>query len=483
MKNKIYLLAATVLFSVLGCSDDLELYPTTQFTADTFYQNEQQISQAVDEVYRQLGIHYDSQGLPALYGELRSDNAFIRQAASGNDFLQQIDEFNLTAQNGLIQNTWEQSYAAINICNDVLYRIENSTADIDDSTANLMKAQVLTVRSLIYFNMVRAWGAVPYVDRRITPQEAYEFTRTEPNIIYENLIGDLNFAKENLPETYSGVDEGRITKYGAAAILAKIHLRNQNLSQAQTELEFIMNSGYFSLDANSDGEVNLEDYHFLFEPDTKNSKSSILEVQYLSGENAFNSSHQIDYAPWSFGYYLPGQTRTFRGSGINTPTEDLAEEFENDDPRSSTTIRPGFTILSTGEFLAYPSTMKFYDPNFERAGQNFEIIRYADILLMYAEITNDPEYLNMVRERVGVPAYGSAGYPSDQYPTLALAIEHERRVELAFEFHRFFDLVRTGRAIEVMSELGYSIDKNQLLFPIPLNEIDINPDLEQNPGY
>ncbi len=483
MKNKIYLLASTVFFSLLGCSDDLELFPTTQFTADTFYQNEQQISQAVDEVYRQLGIHYDSRGLPALYGELRSDNAYIRQTAAGNNFLQQIDEFHESAENGLIQSAWEQSYAAINICNNILYRIENSTAEIDASKAALMKDQVLTVRSLIYFNMVRAWGAVPFVDRKITPQEAYDFTRTEPNNIYENIINDLKFAKENLPEVYNGVDVGRITKFGASAILTKIYLRNQNLSEAQTELEFIINSGHFSLDANNDGEVNVNDYLFLFEPDTKNSKSSILEVQYLSGDNAFNSNHQIDYAPWSFDYYLPGQTRTFRGSGINTPTEDLAEEFENDDPRISTTLRPGFTILSTGEFLAYPSTMKFYDPNFERAGQNVEVIRYADILLMYAEVTNDPQYLNMVRERVGLPAYGSAGYPSDLYPTIQLAIEHERRVELAFEFHRFFDLVRTGRAIEVISELGFNINENQLLFPIPLNEIDINPELEQNPGY
>ncbi|WP_339647666.1 RagB/SusD family nutrient uptake outer membrane protein [uncultured Salegentibacter sp.] len=483
MKNKIFFLTTAAFSLLAGCSDDLNLYPTTEFTSNTFYQNEQQIALAVDDVYRQLGNHYDSRGLPALFGELRSDNAYILQTAAGNDFLQQISDFNVTANNGLIQVAWEQSYSAINICNNLLYQLENNVVEIEASEAAFMEAQVLTIRSLIYFNMVRAWGAVPFVDRRIGPEEAYDFQRTDSSTIYGNLINDLNFAKETLPEAYTGNDIGRVTKYSAAAILAKIYFKTGDMTAAQSELEFIINSGFYSLDANNDGEVNLNDYLFLFEPDTKNSKSSILEVQYLSGDNAFNSNHQIDYAPWSFDYYLPGQTRTFRGSGINTPTEDLAEEFENNDPRTSTTIRPGFTVISTGEFLAYPSTMKFYDPNFERAGQNFEIIRYADILLMYAEITNDAQYLNMVRERVGLAPFGTSDYPFEEYPTLQLAIEHERRVELAFEFHRFFDLVRTGRAIEVMSEYGYEINENQFLFPIPLNEIDINPDIEQNPGY
>lgn len=482
MKNKIYVIAVSAL-SIIGCSENLDLYPTTQFTADTFYTSEEQISQAVDEIYRQLGLHYDSQGLPALYGELRSDNAYIRQAGAGNDFKQQIDEFYITSNNGLIQNAWEDSYEAISICNNILHQLENTNVEIESSQLSLMKAQVLTIRSLIYFNLVRTFGAVPYVDQRITQEESYNFLRVDPDEIYQNLIQDLNFAKENLPPSYTGNDIGRVTRYGAAAILAKLYLTIGNKSAAQTELEFIIDSGHYSLDANSDGVVNVEDYLFLFLPDTKNSESSILEVQYLSGQNAFNSFHQIDYAPWSFDYHLPGQTTNFRGSGLNTPTEDLAEEFEIDDPRLPISISPGFTVLATGDFTAYPSTMKFYDPNFENAGQNVEIIRFADILLMYAEVTNDPEYLNMVRARVGLPPYGSASYPSDKYPTLPLAIYHERRVELSFEFKRFFDLVRHNRAIEVMSAKGYDINEDKLLFPIPLNETDINPDLTQNPGY
>ncbi|MEX2568217.1 MAG: RagB/SusD family nutrient uptake outer membrane protein, partial [Cyclobacteriaceae bacterium] len=126
---------------------------------------------------------------------------------------------------------------------------------------------------------------------------------------------------------------------------------------------------------------------------------------------------------------------------------------------------------------------KYFDPNWFNPGQNFEIIRYADILLMYAEVTGNADYLNMVRNRVGLPPYGSPEYPSDLYPTLELAIEHERRVELGMEMHRFFDLIRTGRATEVMQGKVSSFDNNKLHFPIPQYAIDVNPGLTQNPGY
>ncbi|MEG3656795.1 RagB/SusD family nutrient uptake outer membrane protein [Arenibacter palladensis] len=481
MKNKFLLIASIAI--LFGCSDNLDLYPTTQFTQGSFYQNEEQMEQAVNEIYHQLGSIYGPTGLPSLFGTLRSDNAHIITTAAGSNYLDQIDNFTITSNNGHVENAWENSYKAIDICNNILYQLESTTLDIDSSKLNMMKGQTLSIRALIYFNMVRVWGAVPYIDKKITPNESFDYLRVPPGEIYKNLIEDLNFAKDNLPEAYTGKDIGRVTKYGAAAILAKLYLTIQNLPAAQNELENIIDSGYYSLDANNDGVVDVDDYLFLFLPDTKNSKSSILEVQYLSGENAFNSSHQNAYAPWDFNFHLPGQTRTFRGVGLNTPTKDLEEEFEDNDPRKEVSIYPGYTNLKTGDFVEYPFTMKFYDPDFENAGQNIEIIRYADILLMYAEVTGNPDYLNMVRARVDLPLYGSSAYPSDKYSTLLSAIYHERRLELCFEFHRFFDLVRQERAIEVMASQGYNLTEDQLLFPIPLNEIDINPDLTQNEGY
>jgi hypothetical protein len=182
--------------------------------------------------------------------------------------------------------------------------------------------------------------------------------------------------------------------------------------------------------------------------------------------------------------FLPGVPgATFRGDGVNTPSPDLAAEFEDGDPRKEIAIQPGYTDPSSGDFVEYPFTFKFFDPNWSNPGANFTIIRYADILLMYAEVTGEADYLNMVRARVGLPPFGSEDYPSDLYPTLDLAIEHERRVELSHEMHRMFDLTRTGRAVEVLQGKGFDFTAEKLLFPIPQNAIDVNPGLTQNPGY
>ena len=482
MKKYIYITIIIVMSVLVGCNEKLDLYPLTNITEGTFYQNEIQIQQALNDVYRQFGNYYNVDQIPDLF-ELYSDNTRIILRTGADNYKEQITDFFIQADNAIINSAWEKGYGSIYICNNFLYQIENTTVKIEEAKLNSMKAQAMLVRSLIYFNMVRAWGAIPYIDKKITPTESYEYLRIEPNIIYQNIIADLTFCKQMLPGSYTGNDIGRVTKYGASAILAKIYLTIGDKNKAKAELEFIINSNLFSLDSNNDGQVNISDYLYIFAPTTKNCKSSILEAQYKAGENAMNANHQQGYTPFYWDFHLPGQTTTFRGDGSNTPTKDLENEFEPNDPRLNTSIVPGYTPIGANNFVEYPYTNKFYDPNWQYEGQNFEIIRYADILLMYSEVTDDPQYLNMVRSRVGMPSYGTIGYPSDKYSTLALAIEHERRIELCFESHRFFDLKRTNRAIEVMKAKGYNINENKLLFPIPIHAIDVNPGLSQNPGY
>jgi hypothetical protein len=331
--------------------------------------------------------------------------------------------------------------------------------------------------------MVRVWGAIPLPLKPLNPEEGYNYLRESPEVVYEQIINDLLYAKNNLPESYAGDNVGRVTKFGASAVLAKVYLTRGDTQNAESELREIINSNRYSLDANGDGTVNRDDYEYIFHPNTKNSNASLVEVQYLAGENAVNSNHQFLYTPFHWAFHLPGRNETFRGNGMNTPTQDLINEFEpNDTTRKRISVYPGYLNLDTDQFIEYPFTMKFYDPNWRYPGQNFEIIRYADILLMYSEVTNDPTYLNMVRARVALPGFGESGYPA-QYNTLALALEHERRMELCFEFHRFFDLVRTGRAVEVLSSKGLDINQNKTMFPIPLRAIDVNPNITQNSGY
>jgi starch-binding outer membrane protein, SusD/RagB family len=470
-----------VLFLISCSQDQLNLYPETRLTQGNFYKTESQLVQAVDDVYRQMNRVYDARGVVDLYSELYSDNAYIEFTGGSTTFEEDIMNYRIQTNNGRIQTAWEICYNALYVCNNVIEQLQ--TTEVKFSQPELKSrliAEATFVRSLIYFNMVRIWGGVPMPLKVVTAAESYEYVRESEATIYQQIIKDLIQSKGNLPAAYTGSDIGRITKYAATAVLAKVYLTQGDKANAAKELKEIIDSNQYSLDANRDGKVNRDDYIHLFQPATKNSKSSILELQFLAGQNAVNSNYQQMYTPYHWAFHLPGLKETFRGEGMNTPTQDLIKEFETaDSTRKNISVYPGYVNLETGQFITYPFTMKFYDPNWRYAGQNFEIIRYADILLMYAEVTGDPAYLNQVRARVGLPGYGEPGYPT-QYNTLAKALEHERRVELSFEFHRFFDLVRTGRAVEVLKAKGHAITDKKLRFPIPQNAIDVNPKLTQN---
>lgn len=469
------------LFIITGCSTDkLDLYPETQLTEGNFYTSEADFVQATNDIYRQLGRIYTGGGLPDLFGELFSDNVYVKFSSGANAFPEEINKHRILTNNGRIQEAWETAYNAIYVCNNIIKQLdETSVVFAEPTTKDQLKAQTLVVRALIYYNLVQAFGAVPFPLTVVTPDESYAYLRENTEVILTQLTSDLSFAKDKLPESYSGVDVGRLTSYAASAMLAKVYLLDGKQSDAVQELQRIVTSGKYSLDANNDGRIDQADYAFLFAANTKNSKESILEVQYLAGQNQVNSNHQAYYAPYYFSFHLPNSTETFRGEGMNTPADDLIDEYEDNDPRKNLSLQLGYTDLQSNQFVDYPYTIKFYDPNWRYPGQNVEIIRYADILLLLAEVTGDVAYLNQVRERVGLPRFGENGYPT-KYGSLALAIEHERRIELAFEFHRFFDLVRTGRAVEVFKSKGLYIAENQLVFPIPQHAIDVNPGLTQN---
>src|SRR5699024_9647995 len=144
----------------------------------------------------------------------------------------------------------------------------------------------------------------------LSVDESYQHLREDKDVVYKQIIEDLKKAEKNLPESYSGDNIGRITKYGAAAVLAKIHVRRGGLQKAKTELEAIIDSNIYSLDANNDGKIDKNDYLYLFQADTKNSKSSIFEAQYKSGNNEFNSNHQNYFTPWDKRFHVRGADQT-----------------------------------------------------------------------------------------------------------------------------------------------------------------------------
>src|SRR5690606_28449351 len=140
-----------------ACSDKLDLYPTAQQTEGTFYQNEQEIEQTVDEIYHQLGLIYNANGLPDLFGELYSDNTQIILRTGADNFGEQITDFFLQADNALIRVAWESCYKTIGICNNAIYQLDNTSFEIGEDKKSRLKAQVVFVRALVHFNMVRAW--------------------------------------------------------------------------------------------------------------------------------------------------------------------------------------------------------------------------------------------------------------------------------------------------------------------------------------
>lgn len=478
-----FIAMALLAFSAASCSEDqLNQFPETQLTEGSFYTTEGQIIQAVNDIYRQLIKVYKGGGIVDLYSELYSDNTYIEFTGGSTTFEEDIKNFRIQPNNGRILSAWNDCYNAIYICNNAIGQLEKTqVAFSNPALKERLKAEAVFIRSLIYFNMVRIWGEIPFPLQVVSPEESYSYIRESKDVIYQQLISDLKTTKTILPERYSGSDAGRITRYAATAVLAEIYLTLGESSNAAAQLKEIIDSNQYSLDADNNGEINSKDYLHNFQPLTKNSRESILELQFQAGQNAVNSNYQQLYTPYHWSFHLPGSTETFRGGGMNTPTNDLINEFESADTvRKNVTVYPGYVNLETGAFIEYPFTQKFYDPNWRYEGQNVELVRYADILLAYAEATNDPTYLNQVRARAGLPAFGTPGYP-DKYKSLSEAIEHERRVELSFEFHRFFDLVRTNRAVDVLQSKGYDITANKLLFPIPQNAIDVNPKLTQNP--
>jgi hypothetical protein len=244
-----------------------------------------------------------------------------------------------------------------------------------------------------------------------------------------------------------------------------------NKPAAAQVLTEIVNSNEYDL---------LPSYASLWVVTNKNSRESVFELQRLGG------SSSNPYSPYYSGFF-PNVSITFSGTGMNQVTDDLWNEYEAGDVRKNLSIDTGY-LNGSGSFVRQKFPKKWTDANAPVVGStklsnnNFMIFRYADVLLMLSEATGDMSHLNKVRARVNLPLFGSAAYPST-YATADLAIEHERRVELAMEFHRWFDLKRTGRAIPVLSAKGKPVTEKKLTLPIPEIVRQQNPDVTQNDGY
>jgi hypothetical protein len=497
---KYSILVFALLMSATGCKKFLDKevlgdYPDTQF-----YKTEVQAILAINAAYQPLNFTSSSQNRLWVFGDVASDDAEKGGDPGDQADIDLIDQFNITSINGNLVDEWGTLYEGISRCNIVLARVPSIAMSATEQARILAEARFL--RSWYYFTLVNIFGDVPVI---LEPKNAdqLQIPQSAASVIFETVIEpDLLIAMANLPASYTGGDIGRATSGAATALLAKAYLFQNKWDSAATAANIVISSGQYAL---------MTLYTQDFSADFKNNKESVFEVQHLSKQDPStgNSLNQ---------WFAP---RIDGGYGFDAPTQSFVDEFEKTpagiyDPRLDYTIGRdsmrwfnGETFSSSWSPTGY-LTRKHQQPFSEipislkgDADINYTDIRYADVLLWYAEALNELGRgsesilpINLVRKRaresylyddslthfqadtvthLGVIPTGLL--PDLVYTdqtTLRAQIQHERRVEFGFEFHRYFDIIRWGEtyATQAMSgspNFNYTTDKH---FPIPQSERD-----------
>lgn len=479
LKQYLLLLTAILLYS---CSKSfIDLTPISSASTDNFFKTADDIRIAVNGAYAAL----QSGGITTnkyVFGEISSDNTYPVASGSVTD-QDEFDRFYIRTTNPFVLGRWNDGYNAISRFNTVLEKIVPIV--MDDNLKRRYIAEAKFLRAFVYFELVRTYGDVPLVLKSLTGSldEGYDYGRTPAAEVYAQIEKDLTEAELDLPPSYTGSDIGRATKGAAKALLGKVYLTQQKFSPAAAVLKTVI-------------DMNIYDtlpYADVFDPAKKNNKESVFDIQFMAGAGEGNPWPNA-FAPQNSG----NAVINFGGGGNNRPTQDLIDAFEPGDIRRDFSLATSY-VNASGQVIQDVFVRK-YRSNPVISGDNannIPVIRYADVLLMYAECLNEVgyeangdamKYLNLIRNRAGLAGKTSADL-SDQ-ASFRLAIEQERRVEFAFEGHRWYDLVRTDRAIDVINSKAASINivapitQNNLVFPIPQSQVEINRDkIEQNPGY
>ncbi|AKP51709.1 RagB/SusD family nutrient uptake outer membrane protein [Cyclobacterium amurskyense] len=476
---KKYIIYILTLLAGTSCSDFLELQPEHQISDGSFYKNANDFETALIGSYSSLQNLYDANLV--YVGELTTDNAEIQWTTPSISEVE-LDEVNFTPSNGFLNSIWQISFNLVSQSNNILSRIDD--VDMGTQIRNQIKGEALFLRAFGYFNLVRTFGPVPIVDVAFrSPGEiaAYDMTRKPEEAVYQILEADLNQATSLL----TGVEElgkSRASSAAAMTLLGKVYLTQMDYSNAETALKGVVESNAFSLES---------DYKRLFTNGNDELSESIFEIKYMSGNLGVGNGFSSTFTPARFDMDIfPNQ---MQGSGRILPTPEMSEAYEDGDLRRPASIGDSVRVISGG-FEKELYGLKFVDFTTGVQGDggiNFTALRYADVLLMYAEALNQNGkqdeamvYLNMVRERAGLTEVSGL----DQ-AALTVALAQERRVELFLEGHRWFDLVRTGKLLTEMNayfernNLNFEVQAYKTIMPIPLREIDINPSLGQNTGY
>ena len=479
MKNLLYFISFFTLgIALTSCDSFLDKEPLSQI-----------IDESADTASLYTGADAET-GIAAVYsgmktsqselffldhyvnGDAQSDNSY---AGADNPDNFQIDDYKISSTNRNISRDWKYFYGLIGTCNGVIERTPKAVG-LDAGRRDEIIGEASFMRGFLYFGMVQLWGGVPIVTKPVPEitsdnfAEVYSIlypdSKTQEEV-YTQIINDLTTAVNQAPTAY-GPTKMRGTKAAAHAILAKVYATRQPVdwNKVSEHADAVIASG-FSL---------LPSYEQLWDGMHENSAESIFELDCIGGATGSN---------WGSSMFVGKDWKKF-----NTPTHDLVDLFdaEQDMVRKNSSILfqkiTSWTDVNW-DISNYPFCYKMRNTN---GTQNQILLRLADILLLKAEaltelgqldaVSGAQYYVNLVRSRAKL-----APTTATTADALRTAIAKERRLELAFEGHRWYDLKRTGKAIETMTALGYTLNENKLLFPIPQGERDKNINLKQNPGY
>lgn len=466
-----------VLLSLSGCGKFLELAPKSQGQIATSYET------ASDINYALMGGYDAIQQRPYvtaqwITGEVISDNTEAASNATSNDI--QFNAFTFASNNSHVSSMWQGAYTGIGRVNLILDRI--APIQMDATLKNQYKGEALFLRAYNYFNLVRAFGKVPLITRGVDNLEVVDATfgygLEEIPKLYTQIISDLTEAGKLLPVSYAGANAGRATQWAAKALLGKAYLQNRQFKEAEPILKEVIDKSGRSL---------LPNFADNFTSTRKNSQESLFEIQYLSGGIGEGSPFPDAWLPQGSGTFLVGAGSN-GGQGTNLPTKDLQTAFADPlDKRRDATIGTSYLNTSNNRVINILFGRK-YTSQVAAAldgNDNFIVLRYADVLLMYAEAVNENNQgptadaykaINDVRTRAGVAALKDLTYARFKDALLL-----ERRLELAFENQRWYDLIRFGRAEQVMSAhlstptKPYTLKSCYLYLPIPQGETELNP--------
>lgn len=478
---------------VASCSEFLGIRPEGTTPAEGIdYSNSENIFKPVSAAYASMrsgNVH----AFPYICAfEITSDNADKGSSPEDNPTALALDKFTYDASNSIINDLWVGYYDVVSAANNAisqmpLFRdaIQNAQTQV---TIDQCEGEARVIRAYAYFNLVRLFGSVPLVDTVMTADQLASLRQASRDDIYQFIFSDLDYAISAIPVAYPSSYAGRITSYTARAIKAKAMMYAGNWNEVAKLTDEIIISGRYGL---------LTDFREVFSIDGENSKESLFEIQSSTLGGITGTAPYIEYA------YVQGprgnSPSNMQGWGFCTPSEDLIAFYQSRDEvvRPATTLLYRGTITPEGDEIKASCTNpvyngKCYTPsiynNWSNNGYGYDynvrILRYAEVLLMYAEAL-----LN------GAPV-GESGLTADQavnlvrnraqlQPLSGVTLQDvwdERRAELAMEEDRFFDLIRTGQAAEVLSSHGFTSGKNEI-FPIPANQRQLNPNLVQNPGY